>query len=500
MMNSLARSVAWVVWSRGIAQVASSVSTLVVARLLGPAEFGLMALASIWTGTIGLLAELGLGGAIVQFPDLEERELNTCFWLALGVAGSGYAALYASAPAIAAWFATPALSDVLRAVGLGLLLVAARIVPDGLLRKRLELDKVSKGDLAAALVGIPVVLGLAWSGAGVWALVAGALVVPLVQTLFSFWFVRWRPGFRLGSRRIRQFLGYSLAALGSRLFWGVYEQTDAFILGKVSGNVVLGLYSTAKNLAMLPAMKVSVVVNQLAGPVMAGLQADRAAMRASFLRGLRLVVCLTVPLCAGLALVADDLVYVALGSNWMPMVPVLQLLCVSGLLRSVDTLFPPVLFARYRASFLCRWCGAVLVVMPFAFWGGAVSMGAPGVALALVVVYPFLAASLIREGLGELEMSWRSLWEELRPIGAAALLMIACVLLVRWTLPGGDVAGRLVRLALASGLGALAYCAVIFYRGGALAREIHEVAGWLAARPHVGAKVTPAAPAEGASS
>jgi hypothetical protein len=138
--------------------------------------------------------------------------------------------------------------------------------------------------------------------------------------------------------------------------------------------------------------------------------------------------------------------------------------------------------------------------MPFAFWAGAAWMGAPGVALALVVVYPFLTASLVREGLRELGMGWRALGDELRPIGAAALLMIASVLLVRSALPGGDAVGRLANLALAAGLGALIYGASIFCQGGVLAREIREVAGWLAARPRAGANVTPPTPAEGAPS
>jgi O-antigen/teichoic acid export membrane protein len=482
MKDRIAKSVFWVVWSRGAVQVVSLLTTLVVARLLSPADYGLMALVSVWIYAIALIAELGLGVAIVQFPDLEDRELNTCFWVITGTSGIGYLALYASAPAIAGWFASPMFSDVLRVAGLSLPLVAVRTVPDSLLRKRLELDRVSQAEVAAMLMTMPVVLGLAWSGAGVWALVAGSLVMPLVQTIASFWFGRWWPGLRVGSRRVREILRYSLAALGARVGWVAYQQVDVVVLGKISGPVLLGFYSMAKQLASLPLEKITVVANQLALPIMAGFQADRAMMRASFLRGLRLVACLTVPLSLGLALVADDFVWVVLGEKWVAMVPPLRVLCVLGLIRSVDTLLPPVLLARYRAGALFWWTTALLLIMPFAFWAGAVWMGPVGVALAWVVVYPIMMAWMAREGLRELATGWKIIRDQLRQVMRATLIMVGVVMIVGWAIPGSDFFDRLVRLVLASTSGAAIYAAGIFWQGGVLVGEIREVAGWLLRR------------------
>ncbi len=479
MKDRIAKSLFWLVWSRGAVQLISFLSTLLVARLLNPADYGLMALVSVWTYAVALMAELGLGVAIVQFPELEDRELNTCFWLIVGTSAVGYLALYATAPAIAEWFDSPLLSPVLRVAGLSLPLVALRTVPDGLLRKRLQLDRVSQAEVASMLTTMPVVLGLAWSGAGVWALVAGSLVMPLVQDVVSFWLVRWCPGLRVGSPRLREILRYSLAALGARVGWVVYQQVDAVVLGKVSGQVVLGFYSMAKQLASLPLEKITVVANHLALPIMAGCQGDRATMRGSFLRGLRLVASLTVPLGLGIALVADDFVAVALGEKWVAVVPVLRVLCVLGLIRSVDTLLPPVLLARYRAGSLFRWTMALLLVMPFAFWAGAALRGSVGVALAWIVVYPLVMAWMAREALQELETGWRTLLDQLRPVVIASLMMAGIVIIVRWALPASDVAARVARLVLAAALGVTVYAAAIFWQGGALVGEIGEVAGWL---------------------
>jgi O-antigen/teichoic acid export membrane protein len=487
----IARSVFWLVWSRGVVQAVSFLSTLAVARMLSPADYGLMALAAIWTSTLALVTEFGLSAAVIQFPDLEEGELNFCFWMNIALASAGYAALWTAAPAIAAWFSTPKLSSVLRVVGWMLPLTALRLVPEGLMRKRLEIDKVSKAEVAGTLVTIPVVLWLAWRGVGVWALVAGTLVLPLVQMFAVFWLARWRPGLHFHSTRLRALLRFGLGSLGARVSWAAYDQLDIVVLGKVGAGVFLGFYSMAKTLVKLPVVKISVVVNQLALPVMAELQTDRGALRASFLRGLRFVACLTVPACVGAMLVADDLVPVVLGMKWQPMVPLLRVLAIFGLVHSLDVLIPPILFARYRPAFMFRWTMALLVVMLFAFWAGAAWRGALGVALAWIIVYPAMVVWMAREGLQELEMGWGALGSELRPIGIAALMMAAGVLLAQWMVPGASLADRLARLALSTSAGALAYGAGILWWGGPLRGELAEVAGWLLPRRRlIGAKMT----------
>src|SRR5262245_55393892 len=145
--DRIAKSVFWLTWSRITLQVVSLLATVFVARLLHPADYGLMALAGILTGVVALLSELGLSAAVVQFRDLDERQLNSCFWITLSVAIVGYAGIYVAAPFIATWFDAPLLTNVLRVASLSLVLLALRVVPDGLLRRQLELDKVSRAEV-----------------------------------------------------------------------------------------------------------------------------------------------------------------------------------------------------------------------------------------------------------------------------------------------------------------------------------------------------------------
>ena len=479
MKDRLAESVFWITWSRGVGLLVSFLSSLVVARLLSPADYGLMAMAGIWTGIMSLISEMGMGAAIVQFQELEDDELNSCFWLTMSLAALGYLALYFAAPLLETWFSTPMLANVVRVVALTLPLIAIRVVPDGLLRKQLAFDKLSQADLVSTLLTVPVVLGMAWAGGGVWALVAGTLVAPAVQNVVIFRFAKWFPGIRIGGKRFRELMRYSLATLVSRVSWATYQQADIFVLGKVSGDVTLGFYSMAKELAALPVTRISTVVNQLASPVMAELQVNREALRAALLRALRLTMAVSLPLCAGLILEAEDFVRVLLTEKWTPSVPILRILCLYSMLSSVAALFVPLLMARYRIKFVFRYTLLQLLVMPIAFLAGAAWLGAVGVALAWAVIYPLGFAWLVREVVRELDIPWTVFLLQFRPAVVATAIMAAVVLLfqVEWSsLVAGQIAARLTVSVL---VGAIGYSTALWFLGGPVRSEVIEVAGWV---------------------
>ena len=479
MKDKIAKSVYWIVWSRGGIQTLSFISTLLVARLLAPSDYGVMALAGIWTMGVFTLAEMGLGAAIIQYRDLEDRDLNSCFWLTIGIAGIGYLGLFIAAPSIAAWFSSPMLSDVLRVVGLTLPLTALRIVPDSLLRKSLALDKVSQAEIAAAAVTIPVMVGLAWAGAGVWALVAAAIVGPLTQSVATFWFMHWWPGMQIGGARFREVVSYSGATLGSRICWMLREQADAFVLGKVSGDVVLGFYSMAKQLATLPVGKVSGVVNVIVSPMMAELQTSREALRAAFLRSLRLIACICLPVSIGVILVADDLIIVVLGQKWISVIPLLKVLCIYAIFSSIAVLLPSVMSACYRVRFMFQYTLVQLAVMPIAFWAAAIWGGALGVAIAWATMYPLALSWLAREAFREMHVTWGTVFAQFRSPAAASADMAVTLVFIRWAWIrwGLDLAGA--RLAVSVVLGATIYGTVLLWIGGPIREEIKEVLGWV---------------------
>lgn len=479
MKDRIAKSVFWMVWSKGGIQTISFVTTIFVVRWLSPSDYGLMALAGVWVSVISIIAELGLGSAIIQFQDLDERELNACFWVAMSLAVVCYGGMFLAAPFIGEWFESPQLPLILEVSSLSIVFVALRTVPDSLLRKNLLLDKVSQAESVASVVTVPLVLVLAWAGVGVWALVVGAVSTPCIQTIASFYFLRWSPGFSVRGERLLPILNFSVTSIGSRLCWALYSQADTFVLGKVAGETMVGLYSMGKQIATLAVNKISTVANQLATPVMAGLQSDRSAMRQATRKCVRLVATATFPMCVGLMILADDCVRVLLTDKWVGVIPLLQVLCGYAMIRSVDVLFPPVLYARYRAPFLL-WYGVVLVVcMPIAFYIGALTMGGFGVALAWIVVYPFIVFKMVDEALQELHFGWHDLWCEVKePVLLSALMGCAVYPVSHW-IPGLQSTPSWVHLISMILFGAAVYVAAIVYRGGQLKQDMDLLILWV---------------------
>jgi O-antigen/teichoic acid export membrane protein len=473
----------WIAWSRGALQLLTFATTLFVARILVPADYGVMALATSFTAHAGMLAEMGLGSAIIQFRDLSRRELDTCFWITMTLAMVCFATLFLGASAIARWLAVPTLADVLPVLSLVLPLTACRVVSDSLLRKRLALDRVSQAEVIGAVVTLPIVIGCALGGLGVWTLVVGYLVGPTVRSVATFAFAPWVPGFRIGGERVREVVCFSLATLGSRFMSALRESASSLVLGKVTGQVsIVGLYVMADDVAHLPGQKIAPVINMLSSPVMAELQTNIDAMREALYRTIRLTVAIVVPASAGIALVADDMVAVLLGPKWLPAAPLIRLISLYAAVRAVDGVLPSVLFARRREKFLFWYCLVLLIVMPGAAILGAIWGGAAGMILLYTPAYCGVMIFMAKQALAELKGKFSELWSQTWAIMAAAAAMIVIVLIL------GEFAARmqvelpLARLALLSLAGAVTYCGVLLLIGSPVISEGMEVVGWILRR------------------
>lgn len=453
----LRNAVPWLAFSKTVVQAISLLSTLTVARLLNPNDYGVMALSAFWTSSLTMVSELGAGAAVIQFRDLEKRELNALFAFTMGLSLLGYAALFGSAPAIASWFHNEQLVSVLRVAGLALPLSTLRIVPESLLRKELRFEVLAKTNIAASALAIPVALSCALLGAGVWALVAAALVSAVMQTGVIIATSRWVPSFALGSARLPHLLRFSFHALGGRLCWTVYQQLDVVVLGKFGGTATVGVYSMAMQLIVFPIEKVFNIVNEIAYPAMAHLQDNLDELRRSFLKSLQLVALLACPLYIGLAFVAHDLVRVILTDKWASSADLLLLLVPYGLLSSLAVLPAPLLLARYRSDVVFRYTLIQLFIMPPAFWIGARSFGASGVAMAWVIMYPLALAWLLSQVKRETQMAWRDLWIAVMPAAGAAAFMGAALLALRAAINMMDMESSLTTLLLAVGLGLVTY-------------------------------------------
>jgi O-antigen/teichoic acid export membrane protein len=366
------------------------VQLAILGRLLGPEAFGLMAMAMVFTGFATAFSQAGVPEYIVQRRDLAPEDLSSLYWLNVVVAAAVYGVILAAAPWIAAGFGSAELVPVLNWVAASLLIAAFATVHRGLCQKRLDFRRIAGVEMTGTLVTAGVSLALAiLASAGVWALVWGFLAGNVTQTVAYLWLGRglgFSPRLVWRGRSVRDYAGFGAFRVGDMVLNLVRSRVDQLLIGLLLGAGPLGFYNLATNLVMQPIQRVNPVLNRVAFPVFAEIRDETARLRNGYLRLLGMIAIVNAPLLVGAAAVAPLGVALVLGPAWLPMVPLVQLLAVYALLRSLANVGGNVVLARGRADWMFRWNLALILVTPPVVFAAARFGGAATVALALALL------------------------------------------------------------------------------------------------------------------
>lgn len=416
----------WSASARLVGQVFTWAITIVVIRLLTPADYGLLAMASVFVNFVVLLAEAGLGMAIVQQQSMDESELRRVFGAVILIDGLLFLVQFAAAPAIAFFFGEERLISMIRAMALQFLLTIFSVIPISLMTRTLDFKRQSLIELASAACGSVVTLALAFAGWGVWAIIAGTVFGQLCKTVainVVAPFLKW-PDFSLsGLRSLMTFGGQVTAA---RVLWFIYSQADVFIAGKLLGKELLGFYSVAMHVASLPVQKLSAVVNQVAFPTFAQTQHDVAAVRSYLLKAVRLLSFLSFPLLWGVSSISNEIVEVLLGPGWAAAALPLQLLPLVMPFSMLTPFFNAAFQGIGRADIVLRNVTTACFLMPAAFAFG-VQWELTGLALAWVIAFPLVFFINLRRMLPVVDLTVSSVLRALAPCALASGLMYLAV-------------------------------------------------------------------------
>ena len=365
--------------------------TLVVIRLLAPGDYGLMAMASVMTAFFAMLAELGLGLAVVQAQNIERARLRQVFGAVLLINSGIFLVLQLCAPLLAAFYEEARLINVIRVLAIQFLLLATITIPSAMLQREMQFKKLAMTEMAASVCGNACVLIAAWQGLAVWSLVIGALTESSLKAIALTLLgpVRVLPRFSFtGTRQLFSFGGYVTL---SRVLWYVMAQSDVLIAGKTLGTELLGYYSVSIHLASLPMQKVSVIINQVAFPAFARLQDQSELVTRHFVRSAGLLGMVAFPVMWGISSVAPEIVAAALGEHWLPAVLPLSVLPIIIPLRLLSAFLSTTAqsVGHQNVDFRNTVTGALL--MPPAFLVGSF-WGLQGLLVAWVIAVPLVFA------------------------------------------------------------------------------------------------------------
>jgi O-antigen/teichoic acid export membrane protein len=447
----------WLGTGTFVGQAVSWVSTILVIRMLAPADYGLMAMAGTVVSLITMVSETGVGASIVQAERITDEDLEHIFGFVLQSSLAGSLLCFAAAPLVSGFYQEPRLVLLIRVLCVNFLVMSLYIVPQALFQREMDFRSKAAVDLASQIVSSLATLLLAWQGAGVWSLVAGQIVLHLMRAA-GFAFARrswWRP--RYSWRRTGRFIRYGLALTGDRVLYYLYTIADTVIVGRFLGNALLGIYAIALNLASIPAEKVLPIVTQVSFTSYSRIQNDLARIRRNLLRTVSLIAYAGFPLFFGMAAVAPEAIPLLLGPKWSAIILPFQLICLVLPLKSISPILPPAVFAIGRPRVNVENMAFTLAFMTAAFLAG-IGGGITGIALAWVAAYPVVFLITARRCLRTLRLPVRLFLREMQFPFLAGLAMLCSLLAARRALAPLQ---PLTLLASLIGLGAAVYAGLV---------------------------------------
>ena len=465
-MSLRSRVVSGVFWlgaTKALGQVISWGTTIYVARLLSPDDYGLMGMAGAFLGFIVVMNELGLGSAIVQKKELSEEELSNIGSVVILINAALYGVSFLSAPWIARFFGEPRLTEVIRTLSLVLIFSGMGATSFHMLTRKIIFKKRSQAELIGNVSGAVSTLLFAVNGLGVWSLVYGNIVLELTKNLFFYIFSPWKPKLRLSLSKVKGVIHFGLKVAVARLLWYFYSNADFWIAGKLLGKTLLGYYAMAFQFASVPNDKIVSFVTQVSLPALSQVQGDLKLLKRYFLKIIRLIAFVTFPIFWGIFLVADDAIVLFLTEKWSPIILPLKILCVVSMFRALNAMNAPLVIAKGRPGISVATNLLFALTLPFAFFIGSF-YGLEGFSYSWLAVFPALSLITTYVSLRAVELSLFDYFNELKPILLATLFMVLGVILIQKTLLSEFSRPARFSATCLAGMGFYALYYFLFYR------------------------------------
>ena len=321
-----------VVWS-GIERFATAgvnfIISLVIARMLSPNEYGIIAMLGIFMAISQSIIDSGFSNALIRKNDRTEIDFSTTLYFNIVVSLFMYGVLFFSSPFIAIFYRVPELEKITKVVGTTLIWGALSIVQQSILTIKVDFKTLMKVSLFAAIISGCVGIIMAEVGFGVWALVGQMLSVSIVRTIALWVVAKWRPKTGFSIKSFKNLFGYGSKLLIAGIIETIYRNLYSIIIGKFYQVEKLGLYYRGDQFASYASSNITGVIQRVTFPIMAEIQDDRERLSSVFLKTLRSVCFFVFPVMTFIMISAEPLVKLVLTDKWINCVPIMQILCIS---------------------------------------------------------------------------------------------------------------------------------------------------------------------------
>ncbi|KAA6338386.1 Teichuronic acid biosynthesis protein TuaB [termite gut metagenome] len=398
------KGVAWSAVERFSAQGVQFVLTIILARLVAPSEYGLIAMLGIFLAIAQSFIDSGFSNALIQKQDRTETDYSTVFYFNIAVAGIVYVILFICSPYIAGFYKEPQLEIITKWVGLNIVISAFSIVQRAKLTVKLDFKMQTKVSLLSIIVSGCIGITLAYQGFGVWTLVIQALSSSLLNTLLLWIFAKWTPSLTFSWQSFHTLFSFGSKLLLSGLLHTIYINLYSLVIGRRYSSTEVGYYNRAYQFAAFPSTNIVGIVGRAIYPVQCRLQDDEERLNTTFIQYLRMACYVIFPLMVGLAVLAKPLTLLLLTEKWLSAAKLLSILCMAYMWYPVMVINNQILNVRGRSDYFLKAeiikkaaaIGILVLTMP---WGlKALCWGLVAYNWVDMIIIIYYAKKVIRTG------------------------------------------------------------------------------------------------------
>ncbi|MDD2323774.1 MAG: MOP flippase family protein [Bacteroidales bacterium] len=354
LKQQTAKGVLWSAIERFSVQGLQFMLGLILARILMPEDYGLVGMLTIFIALSQSIVDSGFSSALIQKKDRNETDYSTAFFFNIGIGLFLYFILFFSAPLIADFYDMKELTNLTKVVGINVFIASLTIVQRAKLTIALDFKTQARASFTAVLIGGILGITLAYKGFGVWALVAQTLTRNSINSVLLWILSKWVPNREFSIKSFKCLFSFGSKLLGAGLLNTIFENIYLLVIGKLFSATDLGFYTRAKQFQKLPSQNITQIIQRVTFPVLSSIQDEEEKLRKAYISFIRMSAYIVFPLMIGLAMISKPLILIVLTDKWLPVVPLLQILCIAGMLYPVQAINLNILNVRGRSDLFLR--------------------------------------------------------------------------------------------------------------------------------------------------
>jgi len=348
------KGIFWSLAERAGLQITSLISSIILARLLTPSEFGIVGIVLAIVSFFRLFIDFGLRDALIRKIDASESDYSAVFLFNILVSGFIYALLFIFSDSIAVFYNEPRLAEITKVLGLNIIVVAGSFIQSTRFTKRIDFKSQFIAGIASSVIGLGTGVYLALNGYGVWAIVWQNLVSNLVTTLL-FWILDpWLPNLNFKLKEVRSLLHFGSNLFLSGLINSAYNSLYSLLIGKYNSSKDLGLYTKARSLTEQQIATICSAVQKVSYPVFSDIQDDQVRLRQGYQKVIESLMFVVIPISVIGVVFAKPIIQIALTEKWNELIPYFQIFCLTGLLYPFHTINLNIIKVKGRSGLFLK--------------------------------------------------------------------------------------------------------------------------------------------------